>query len=187
MEYKGLFLIVAISDNNVIGLNGKIPWRETPEDRKRFKKDMERFRDLTTGHPVIMGRKTYQSLPLQTKNPNLPKTSRALPNRSNIVVTHDSNFNPTGVHVRHSIEDALNLAREIDNKAYYVIGGAEIYRQILPYASMIELTRIHQIIPGDTMFPDVNWDDWKRIYREKHEDEGFTFETYRRKIREQDG
>ena len=174
MEYKGLVLIVAISDNNMIGFNNDIPWPKIPKDRRRF-------RDLTSDHPVIMGRKTYQSLPFQTKNPNLPKTSRALPNRSNIVVTHDRNFNPTGVMVRHSIEDALKLAEQI-NTIYYVMGGGELYRQTLPYANILELTRVHQIVPGDVKFPDVYWDDWKRVYKEEHE--GFTFETWRKKIRE---
>ncbi len=136
-------LIVAVSQNGVIGNKGKLPWH-LPADLKRFKQ-------LTTGHPIIMGRKTFESI------------GKPLPGRTNIVITHQKNFQACGAMVAHSLEEALRLC-EKENEVF-VIGGAEIFEEALPLANRIYLTLIHQDFEGDTRF-DFNHSAWKEISRE---------------------
>lgn len=148
-------LIAAISDNNVIGQDGKLPWR-LPDD-------LQHFHNLTLRHPVIMGRKTYESI---------PEKHRPLPDRVNIVITRQ-NVSFPGCTVVHSMEDALEKIRGMkseirNNREVFVIGGAEIYRQALSLAQRMYLTRVHANIAGDVLFPEVRWGEWREIAREEH-------------------
>lgn len=131
-------IVVAAAENNVIGRGNGLPWR-LPDDLKRFKA-------LTIGKPVIMGRKTYESL------------GRPLPNRPNIVISRQPGFAAEGCTVVGSLEEALAAAETAPEAA--VIGGAEIFRQVLPRADLLYLTRVHADVPGDTYFPDIVPDDW---------------------------
>ncbi len=152
-----LTLIAAIADNNVIGHENTIPWR-IPEDMRRFK-------EATTGKTVLMGRKTWESL---------PEKYRPLPGRKNVVVTRQKNFLfPDGVFHFTSIEDAL---RACANEDVMVIGGAEIYRQTMPLADALIITRVHQTVEGDVFFPEIDPQTWKESLREEHN--GFTFIEY---------
>lgn len=147
-------LIAAMSRNRVIGMNGQLPWY-LPED-------LRRFRALTVGKPVIMGRKTFESL------------GKALPDRFNVVVTRQPDYvPPTGVTVRSSLEDALKLcagAPEI-----MVIGGGEIYAQALPVADRIYLTVIDEDIEGDARFPEIG-EGWQEIECLTGESDGLRYQ-----------
>lgn len=133
--------ILAMSENRVIGNNNKLPWH-LPADLKHFK-------NLTMGHPILMGRKTYESI------------GRPLPGRSNIVITHDPNYQAPGCIVVQSIEDALAAAKDADE--IFIIGGAAIFQEMLSYVQRIYLTLIHQQINGDTFFPALDVNQWKEI------------------------
>ena len=124
-------LIAAVSKNYQIGIHNQMPWH-IPEDLKYFK-------EVTTGHPVIMGRKTFESI------------GHPLPNRRNIVLTRDHTFTHEHVEVLHSFEEALELCCRLSNS--FIIGGGEIYKAFLPYADHLYLTLIDEIIEGDTSFP----------------------------------
>jgi dihydrofolate reductase len=136
-------LIVARADNNVIGLDGKMPWH-LPADLKRFKA-------LTTGKPMIMGRKTFESLP------------GLLPGRRHIVLTRDANWSAPGAEIAHDVAEALALS----GPDVSIIGGAEIYRLFMAKADRIELTEIHTAPDGDTYLPDFG-PEWREIVREAH-------------------
>lgn len=158
-------LIAAVADNDVIGRGGDIPWR-LPEDWRRFKQ-------TTMGHHLIMGRRTWESI------------GRPLPGRRTVVVSRGEPDLPAGVDLAHSFEEALDLARETGEDELFVAGGAEIYRQALPEADRLLLTRVHASPDGDTQFPDWERDEWELVSEEHHEaDErhpiAFTFETYER-------
>ena len=143
-------LIVAMAENRVIGRDGDMPWH-LPEDLKFFKK-------MTLGKPVIMGRKTYESI------------GRSLPKRPNIVITRDTNFSAQGVHVVGSVPEALELAHtfgETGADEIMVIGGGQIYAEALKFAQRVYLTEIHATIDGDTTFPDLPLDQWQEQSREK--------------------
>lgn len=152
-------IIAAISENNAIGKEGDIPW-EIPEDMKHFK-------EKTMGNPVIMGRKTYQSI---------PENYRPLTGRTNIVLTR-SGFKPEekNVEVANSLEQAYELAENIGEKAF-IIGGASVYREALKHADKMILTEVHREVDGDTFFPEWNQEEWKEIQRDRRED--FDFVTY---------
>jgi dihydrofolate reductase len=159
-------IIVAASENNVIGKNNDLIWR-LPNDLKRFK-------ELTSGHCIIMGRKTYESLP------------GILPNRKHIVLTrkHKDEF-PENISVVSNFEEALYEARNDLNP--FIIGGGEIYGSTIKFAGKIELTRVHENFDGDTYFPEINSDAWALINRvENNSDEkhlhNYTFETYIKKL-----
>ncbi|MFB6175133.1 MAG: dihydrofolate reductase [Candidatus Nanohalobium sp.] len=155
-------IIAAVSENNAIGKNGDIPWN-IPEDMKHFK-------ETTMGHPIIMGRKTYQSF---------PDPVRPLPGRTNIVLTR-SDFRPEDESVKtaNSLEEAYNKAEELDNKAF-IIGGATIYKEALEDADKMILTEVHREIDGDTFFPNWDEDNWEETKREERDD--FDFVEYTRK------
>lgn len=142
-----LSLIVAMSENRVIGRDNCLPWH-LPADLKRFKQ-------LTIHHTVIMGRKTFDSI------------GKPLPDRRNIVVTRDPNFHAAGVEIAHSLDSAIELA-EGDGEAF-ILGGAEIFRQALPIADRLYLTLVHAHIEGDVHFPEVNWDEWNLIEDERRD------------------
>ncbi len=159
-----LTIIVAMSENRVIGRNGDLPWR-LPEDLKRFKR-------LTTGHHVIMGRKTFETL------------GRPLPDRTNIIITRRQDFAAAGdIRIAHSFEEALGLV-ESDVEPF-VLGGGEIYTLALPLADRLELTIVHATIPGDTYFPEYDENDWTLVLDDRHDaDENheyaFSFQTFKR-------
>ena len=165
-----IFLIVAIADNGVIGANGTIPWR--------LKSDMRRFKAMTMGKPVVMGRKTFQSLP------------RPLPGRTNIVVTRDEGFRADGAVVTNSLEAARAVARadalrrSVGDIA--VIGGAEIYAQWIGLADRLEVTEVHAHLAGDTHFGPIEPVQWEEVARERHRADAdnsadFSYVTYRRR------
>ncbi len=138
-------IIVAVSKNGVIGGNNSLIW-SLPNDMKRFKK-------ITTGGAVVMGRKTYESI------------GRALPNRRNIIISRDNNLFIDECEVVNSIEEALMLT----NNDCFIIGGGEIYKQALPITDVIYLTRIDEEFEGDTYFPELNQNDWFESLNESFE------------------
>jgi len=147
-------LILAMASNGVIGARGALPWR-IPEDMRRFK-------TLTMGKPCIMGRKTWDSLP-----------KKPLPGRANIVVTRDKNFAADGAVIVHSLDDALaaaGIAPEI-----MVIGGAEIYKAVLPRATRIYLTEVEGEFAGDARMEPFDSRIWKEVSRERHASDGIAF------------
>lgn len=144
-----IVLVLAVADNGVIGAGGGIPWR-IPDDMKRFKA-------LTMGKPIVMGRKTWDSFP-----------KKPLPGRSNIVITRDSSWNAPGAVVAHSLGEALTKARSENPEAIAIIGGAEIYRAALPFATRVELTEVHLNASGDTHLPPFDPKDWRESDREEH-------------------
>ncbi|SNS50690.1 dihydrofolate reductase [Sphingomonas laterariae] len=131
MTRPRITFFVARSDNNMIGKDGKLPWR-LPEDLKRFK-------ERTMGKPMVMGRKTFESLP------------GLLPGRRHIVLTRDTGWAAAGAETAHSVDEAIAIAGDVEEIA--VIGGAEIYALFMPYADRIELTEVHRTIDGDTRMP----------------------------------
>ncbi|WP_435624747.1 dihydrofolate reductase [Flagellimonas sp.] len=160
-----LIIIAAAGENNALGLNNDLPWH-LPDDFKRFKA-------LTSGHKIIMGRKTLESFP------------RALPNREHIVVTRDTSYTPKfPCTVTHSINKAIELVG--DNERAFIIGGGEIYKQSMHIATSIELTRIHSSFEADTFFPEIDRSQWELIKEEYHPKDDahkfdFTYQTFKRK------
>ncbi|HEU5289690.1 MAG TPA: dihydrofolate reductase [Cyclobacteriaceae bacterium] len=144
-------LIAALSQNRVIGKNNDLPWH-LPDD-------MKYFMQTTKGHCVIMGRKNYDSI---------PEKFRPLPNRTNIVVTRQKNFNAPDCIVTNSIEDALAIARKNNETETFIIGGSEIYNQGFAMANRLYLTEIHATIEGDTYFPAFDKSQWKEVSRKHH-------------------
>lgn len=165
-----LVIIAAVAENGVIGRDGGLPWR-LPEDLRRFKR-------VTTGRAVIMGRKTFETLP------------GPLPGRRNLVVTRQAGYRAEGVEVCGSLDEALACARCDSGRAgpVYVLGGGEIYRQALPLADRLDLTRVEAAVEGDTFFPDVDRSRWELIESEDRRcvaghSHDFRFETWRRSER----
>lgn len=148
-------IIVAVSENGVIGKDGDIPWH--------FPEDLKHFKEKTMGHPVVMGSSTYRSL---------PEDFRPLPGRKNIVLTRSGLEVDESVSVANSLEEAWKIAGKESEKAF-IIGGASIYEQTLDEADKLVLTRIHQEFDGDTYFPDWDEDNWKEIEREDKEELSF--------------
>ncbi len=144
-----LSAITAIAQNNVIGKNNTLPWR-LPADMRFFKK-------TTMGHPVIMGRKTYESF------------KKALPGRTNIVITRQENYSLPDAEVVHDLQDAIVRARELDRKEAFILGGAQIYEQSLPLLDKLYLTRIYEDFEGDTLFPAFDLSEWEMTGIEPHE------------------
>jgi dihydrofolate reductase len=145
-------IIAAVAENGVIGQGGTMPWR--------LKSDMKHFRSLTMGKPVVMGRKTWLSTAL-----------KPLPGRTNIVVTRDKSFTAPGALVTRSLDIALEAARGDALRRgtdIMVIGGTEIYRQAMPLADRLEITRIHMAPEGDTTFPPIDPAIWREAAREPH-------------------
>lgn len=148
-------IIVSVSENWIIGKNNKLLWK--------LNSDLKRFKRITSGSPIIMGQKTFESLP-----------NGALPNRANIVLTDDTNFAAPNINVAYNIPESLDLVKDIygDDCNVFIIGGGTIYKQFLEYADTIYLTTVHTIIDGDVSFPELNLDEWKLISEEfKSKDE----------------
>ena len=158
--------VVAVAENGVIGHQGDLPWSRLPDDLQHFKR-------LTLGHPVVMGRRTFDSL------------GRALPKRPNIVVTRQAGWAAPGCETAGSVLAALARAGELDEEVF-VIGGGEIYREALPAADVVYLTEVHHSFEGDAFFPALSPSEWREESRERHEaDEQhaypFSFVTLKRR------
>ena len=156
-----LTIIAAVARNGIIGRDNKMPWH-LPEDLKHFK-------TLTMGHPMIMGRKTWESLPGR------------LPGRPHIVVTRNPAYRADGATVANSLTAAIAAAG--DSEAVFIIGGAELYAQALPLADRLELTEIDAEFEGDTRFPTWDREAWQQTARDSHSSAngfGYTFATYQR-------
>ncbi|WP_257448759.1 dihydrofolate reductase [Archangium lipolyticum] len=156
-----LSAIVAMASNRCIGRDNALPWR-LPADLKRFKQ-------LTMGHTLILGRKTYESI------------GRLLPGRTFIVVTRQRDYAPEGVQVAHSLEQALELAR---GDEVFIAGGADLYRQAMDRVQRLYLTRLERPYEGDTFFPEVDLSGWRLVFEEHHPatatEPPFSFLTYER-------
>jgi dihydrofolate reductase len=150
-------LVAAMSRNGIIGKDNKLPWH--------FSEDLKHFKKITSGKPIIMGRKTFESM-----------GSKALPLRRNIILTHDLHFQAENCVIVHSLDDALKAARPADE--VMIIGGAKIYEQFLPFADRCYLTVIDQEYQGDTYFPTTQWIGWKMISEECRA--GFTIKLLER-------
>ena len=157
-------LIVAFSENGVIGFEGDMPWK--------LSADLKRFKRLTMGHPMIMGRNTYESI------------GRLLPGRTTIILTRNDQYQVPGALLAKNLEHAMEFASA--DQEIFVVGGGQVYQHALPLAERIYATRIHVALQGDTYFPDMNWEQWELVESTAHAaDEKnqypFTFENYVRK------
>ena len=159
-----IIMIAAVAENNALGKNNELVWH-LPNDFKRFK-------SLTSGHHIIMGRKTFESFP------------KPLPNRTHIVITRQENYAPEGCIVVNSMEKAIEICPKEENT--YIIGGGEIYDLGIPFSDKIELTLVHHTFEADAFFPIINKEQWQIINSEfQQKDEkhlfNFTYQTYIRK------
>lgn len=143
-------IIAAVSENDVIGRDGDLPWR--------LKTDLRRFRTLTVGHTVIVGRRTYESI--------VRRLGRPLPDRRTIVLSRSPGYAVEGCEVVATWEDAM--ARVKVEEEVFVIGGGEIYRLALPHADRIYLTHVHAVVSGDAFFPSFDRRAWKTVHQESH-------------------
>lgn len=156
-------IIVAIAQNGVIGRDGRLPWR--------LSSDLRRFKQLTMGHHIVMGRKTFESI------------GRLLPGRTSIVITRSPEYAFAGAHVGHSLDQALQLANGDDE--VFIIGGGEIYDQAIDLADRLLVTRVEQIVEGDVCFPDYDSSQWRLVHHEsfaadEKNDHPHSFEVYER-------
>lgn len=141
-----LSLIVAMDENRLIGRDGDLPWR--------LSNDLKHFKSVTMGHPILMGRKTWESL------------GKPLPGRRHLVLTRDQGYVAEGVEVVHDLDQALSLCWETNQ--VFVIGGAEIYKLVLPRVDQMIITHVDAVLEGDTWFPEVDWEQWQVEKRERH-------------------
>lgn len=161
---KLLSIIVAKSKNDVIGNNGRLPWH--------LSEDLKRFKSITMGKPIIMGRVTYESI------------GKPLPGRENIILTRRSNYLEKGITIIHSLDEALKSARDSDE--VIIIGGGEIYKEFLSRVNRLYITHVDLHIDGDAFFPKVDYSDWQVMNREdfpvnKDREIGFCFEVLERR------
>ncbi|MDH5633889.1 MAG: dihydrofolate reductase [Gammaproteobacteria bacterium] len=168
MNKPVISIIAAIARNGVIGRDNDLPWH-LPADLAFFKK-------TTNGHPIILGRKNYESI------------GRPLPNRTNIIVTRDTSYTADGCLVAHNLDDAISLACRNEQDEIFIIGGAQVYAQALPLVSRMYLTRVHTDAIGDVFFPDFDCNDWTETWRDNHQADDrngfdFTFVKLERKSR----
>lgn len=157
-------MIAAVAENNALGKNNDLLWH-LPNDFKRFKA-------LTSGHHIIMGRKTFESFP------------KPLPNRTHIIITRDKGYKAEGCIIVDSIKKALAVCPEDQDN--YIIGGGEIYNLGLPYADKLDITKVHHTFDADAYFPDIDLDEWELTQSEfnskdDNHDYDFTFQTFLRK------
>jgi dihydrofolate reductase len=158
-------IIVAAAENGVIGRQGQLPWR--------LSADLQRFKQLTMGHAVLMGRKTFESI------------GRPLPGRRMIVITRQQDYQAAGVEIAQSLEEAYRRAAEQGETEAFIIGGAEIFLDALPHADRLYFTQVRATIDGDVRFPPFDRTRWHLISQEEHAADAkneypFTFETYER-------
>jgi len=161
MEHPTVSAIVAAAENNAIGKDNQLLWH-LPNDLRFFKR-------TTTGHTIIMGRKTYESV------------GKPLPNRRNIIVTRQAGYTADGAEVVHSLAAALESCA--GEEEVFVVGGAEIYQQALPVVNRIYLTRVHAALPGDSFFPQLDQQSWRLVSADHHPADdrhaySYTFEIY---------
>jgi dihydrofolate reductase len=154
-------LIAAAAENNALGKDNQLVWH-LPDDFKRFKQ-------LTTGHYIVLGRKTFESFP------------KPLPNRTHVIITRQKNYKAEGCIIVYSVEEAMKVVPK--NETIFIIGGAEIYKQTIDFADKIELTRVHTSVDADAFFPEIDSDKWILKEEEFHpKDEkhtyDFTFQTF---------
>ncbi|MBR9691182.1 serine hydroxymethyltransferase [Candidatus Woesearchaeota archaeon] len=166
-----IIVIVAVAKDGTIGKNNDIPWR--------ISEDFQHFKDQTTGHPCIMGDKTYESL---------PDSAKPLPGRENIVLTFDKNYKPEGTTIFHDFNQAIEYCKKNNEEKIFITGGATIYKLGMRIADTFELTRIQKDYNGDVFFPEIRWSEWKLFKQEDHEgidknsseEVKFSFMTYKR-------
>ena len=159
---KNISLIVAVSQNSVIGKDNKLAWH-LPDDMKYFS-------NMTNGHPVIMGRKNWESIPIKY---------RPLPNRKNIVITRNKNYKAENSEIVGSINEAINISRKNSDEEIFIIGGGEIYKESFKYVDKLYITEIKTKIEGNTFFPKWNKKDWieiSRIYHPKDSKHKYDFD-----------
>ena len=150
-------LIVAMASNRIIGQDGQMPWH--------LSADLKRFKQITMGHPIIMGRKTYEAI------------GRPLPGRTNIIISRSSAYQPEGCVLVNSVEAAIEHGCNLSDEVF-VIGGAEIYKAALPLADNLYITQINKEFEGDTFFPEIDYKDWVEEQREEVSDNraaGFSY------------
>ena len=157
-------IIAAAAENNALGKDNQLVWH-LPNDFKRFKQ-------LTSGHYIIMGRKTFESFP------------KPLPNRTHVIVSRQKNYQPEGCFVVSSMEEAISICPK--DEEIFIIGGGEIYQQSLVFSDKIELTRVHETVEADTFFPTINPEEWELRFEEFHKKDDkhnfdFTFQTFVKK------
>ena len=150
-------LIVAMASNRVIGLNNKMPWH--------LSADLKKFKQITMGSPILMGRKTYESI------------GKPLPGRTNIIISRNTDYQQAGCLVFNNLETALQSASELTNELF-VIGGSDLYQTLLPLADKLYLTLINQAFEGDTYFPEIDLNEWQEIAREDINDDNSTSFSY---------
>lgn len=165
-------LIAAVAENGIIGRNNELPWR--------IKSEFQYFKNTTIGHPIVMGRKSFESL------------GKPLPKRANIIVTRDKAYKAAGAIVVHTLQEGLHIASQIAQKdgveEVFIGGGADIYRLSLPNADRLYLTEVHLKPEGDTKFPDFDRSQWQEVKREFHkaqdgETADYTITVLERKLR----
>ncbi|MFO8129873.1 MAG: dihydrofolate reductase [Bacteroidales bacterium] len=164
-QYPPITIIVAIAANGAIGINNQLLWH-LPEDLKRFKR-------ITTGHAVLMGKNTYLSLP-----------KRPLPNRTNIVISDNPDDHFEGSITVNSVEEAVEKCPH--DRESFVIGGGSVYRQFMPIASKLYITKIHQDFKADTFFPEISENQWKcieesKVYTDENNSLKYSFLTYQKR------
>lgn len=151
-----LSLVAAVAANGVIGANGEMPWH--------YPEDLRHFRETTVGHPVIMGRHTFEAI------------GGPLPDRRNVVLTSQPESLPDSLNAVSSLAAATAAARRHGEDTAYVVGGSSVYSQFLPMADELVLTELDDSYDGDTTFPTVDWDRWRAVERDRHD--AFTVVTY---------
>jgi dihydrofolate reductase len=139
-------VIVAVANNGVIGVDNRLPWR--------LPADLRHFKSITMGKPIIMGRRTWESLP------------GLLPGRRHIVITRDREYRADGCELVHSVEEALKITA--DAPEVMIVGGGGLYRQMLSRADRLYLTRVDVDLKGDTFFPEIDWGEWREVSRDAH-------------------
>jgi len=157
-------VIAAVAENNALGKENQLLWH-LPDDFKRFK-------TLTSGHYIIMGRKTFESFP------------KPLPNRTHVIISRQANYQPEGCIVVNSLEQAIAVCPKTEE--VFIIGGGEIYRQSIAVADKLDLTKVHATFEADTHFPEIDLSQWQLVFEEYHpkderHDYAFTFQTYSKK------
>lgn len=162
---KKISIIVAIASNYAIGKDNDLLWH--------ISKDLIRFKDITKGHYIVMGKRTYYSLP-----------KRPLPNRTSLIITDVANEVIDNCLMAYSIDDAVNKMDTVNEN--FVIGGGSIYNQFMPIADKLYITRVHKDFEGDTFFPEISLDEWELSSQEHVDDDpqndfNYTFEVYTRK------
>lgn len=160
MDGKQVSMIVAASENGVIGKDGDMPWR--------LSADLKNFKKITTGHTIIMGRKTWESI------------NRLLPGRTTVIVTRQTGYQVEGAIVVNCLEEALSAT---EDEAPFVVGGAEIYKLAMPQIARIYLTRVHANIDGDTFIPEIDFSGWEKVDSVPHQADDknscdYTFEIW---------